>query len=144
MWSGRLYRCFSRVFSREFVFFSPPFPSSPTTPSFPPSFLLFLLQCRVHNISKFLWVALFCLFPTKKRRGKSARKELCQWDARPNIELRFDTQVNMLGDVEWAIHVNHSPHYASDEKGGTKREKERKKISFFDLQALQRPNDKLC
>ena len=60
------------------------------------------------------------------------------------VDLIFGSLVNMLGVVEWIIHINYSHHYASDKKGGTKREKERKKFSFFDLQALQRPDDKLC
>ena len=67
--------------------------------------------------------------------------------ARPNfvvVELIFAIHMKTLAIIGWVIHVNYSHHYASDKKGGTKREKERKKFSFFDLQALQRPDEKLC
>ena len=60
------------------------------------------------------------------------------------VELIFGSHVNMLVDVGWAIHINYSHHYAKGEKGGTKREREREKFCVFDLQALQRPDEKLC
>ena len=78
----------------------------------------------------------------KKKSGKKKPTV-----ARPNfvvVELIFGSLVNMLGVVEWIIHINYSHHYASDKKGGTKREKERKKNAFFGAQTLQRSDGKLC
>jgi hypothetical protein len=46
-------------------------------------------------------------------------------------ELIFGSHVNTLVVVEWVIHVNDSPNYASDEKRGTKREKEKKILRFL-------------
>ena len=88
-------------------------------------------------------------FSTTKLSTHSNKKK---WEKknnswRPNfvvVELIFGSHVNMLVAFEWVIHINYSHHYATGEKGGTKREKREKKFSFFDLQALQRPDKKLC
>ena len=82
-----------------------------------------------------------------KGGGKKKEREEKKRVTRPNfvvVELIFGSHVNMLVAFEWVIHINYSHHYATGEKGGTKREKREKKFSFFDLQALQRPDKKLC
>lgn len=53
--------------------------------------------------------------------------------ARPNfvvVELIFAIHMKTLAIVRWVIHVNYSHHYATGEKGGTKREKGKKKFRF--------------
>ena len=54
--------------------------------------------------------------------------------ARPNfvvVELIFAIHMKTLAIVGWVIHVNYSHHYATGEKGGTKREKREKKIGII-------------
>ena len=66
----------------------------------------------------------------KKKAGEKKRV------TRPNfvvVELIFGSHVNMLVAFEWVIHINYSHHYATGEKGGTKRERERKKFLRFRL-----------
>ena len=75
--------------------------------------------------------------PTTKLRGrekKAGEKKITV--ARPNfvvVELLFAIHMKTLAIVRWVIHVNYSHHYATGEKGGTKRERERKKFLRFRL-----------
>ena len=43
------------------------------------------------------------------------------------VELTFAIHMNTFVVVRWVIHLNYSHHYATGEKGGTKREKREKK-----------------
>src|SRR3990167_7021741 len=65
------------------------------------------------------------------REKKKAEKKITV--ARPNfvvVELIFAIHMKTLAIVRWVIHVNSSHHYATDEKGGTKREKKKNIFRF--------------
>jgi hypothetical protein len=62
--------------------------------------------------------------PTTKKKKKKKKREKEKNVARLNIvfmELEIGTYTKILTDIMWVTHINYSPHYTRDEKGGTKR-----------------------